>query len=78
MLENLFSKQFLVRRMTMIWMMVMTTIIIKWVISFATTSPRSGTEIAMILGAILTPWATLQGFVFKFYNEARNSISKQE
>lgn len=75
MLADLFNKHYLVRRLVLSWMMVITTILIIWAMKFAVTSPRSGADIAMILAAVLTPWTTLQGFVFKFYNEARNPIA---
>jgi hypothetical protein len=76
MITELFEKHLIVRRAVMIWMMVMTTLVMKWAVVFAVTSPRSGAEVAMILGAILTPWTTLQGFIFKFYNEARQALAR--
>lgn len=71
MLADLFNKHMLMRRGTMVWMMWLTTYVILWATGFATTSLRPGAEIAMMIGALLAPIATLQGFVFKFYNEAR-------
>ena len=39
-----------------------------WAMSFAENYPaRSGAEIAMITGAVLTPWGLMQGFLGKFY-----------
>lgn len=76
MLESL-NKNYLVRRMAIAWMLIMTTYIMKWAVVFAMNSPRSGTDVAMILAAVLTPWSTFAGFIFKFYTEARNSAVKE-
>lgn len=43
----------------------------RWCIRFAETSQRPGTDIAMIIAAVLSAISVLQGYVFKAYLDAR-------
>jgi hypothetical protein len=42
-----------------------------WCIDFAKTSPRSGAEIALILGAVGTPLNALMGYMLAVYRDSR-------
>lgn len=75
-LDNLFNKQMLVRRVSLVFVLALTALTYKWGMDFAMTSARSGVDVAAILAALLTPLTTLQGFIFKFYSEARTAISQ--
>lgn len=59
-----------VRRLTLFWMIWLTTETYLWTINYI--SSLGGLEnvsasAALLIGAILGPVSTLQGFVFKFY-----------
>lgn len=61
-----------IRRASLAVMLTMTVLIFKWATIFASESQKPGIEIAAIIAAILAPLSTLQGFVFKFYNDSRS------
>lgn len=74
-IDNMINKKMLIRRLALVFMFALTAYAYKWSFDFAMISPRSGIDIAAIFAALLTPLTTLQGFIFKFYNEARGSKS---
>lgn len=43
----------------------------KWAAMFATTTDKTGIDVAAIIGAVTGPISILQGFVFKVYAEGR-------
>lgn len=56
------------------WAVLAVTIkLMLWSISFASTSPRSGSEIAEILAAVWGPWNIVQAGVIAWYFNARPS-----
>lgn len=42
-----------------------------WAAIFATTTTKTGSDVAMIIAAVTAPISVLQGFVFKVYSESR-------
>ena len=44
-----------------------------WAMRFAENGNRPGAEVAMIIGAILGPWAIVQGAALKFILEHRRA-----
>ena len=42
-----------------------------WAAVFATTTTKSGSDVALIIAAVTAPISVLQGFVFKVYSESR-------
>lgn len=42
-----------------------------WAAVFATTTAKSGSDVALIIAAVTAPISLLQGFVFKTYSESR-------
>lgn len=77
MLDNLLNKQMLIRRFALLFVLGLTAYAYKWGFDFAYLSPRSGIDIAAILAALLAPLTTLQGFIFKFYSEARTAVTEK-
>ena len=45
-----------------------------WSYVFVTTSPRNGTEVALILGALGAPLSALMGFMFNSYKDSRKGM----
>lgn len=72
------NKHMLIRRFALLFVLGLTAYAYRWGFDFATLSPRPGGDIAMILGAILGPLTTLQGFIFKFYSEARTALQSKQ
>lgn len=62
-----------VRRVMTLGTFVMTVWVIQWAMVFAMSSPRSGADVAMILGAIMVPLNALQGFMFAAYAKGREA-----
>lgn len=65
------DKRAIVRRVMTIGTFCMTMWVIWWAMGFASTSPRTGGEVAMIIGAIMVPVNTLQGYLFSSYSRGR-------
>lgn len=42
-----------------------------WAAVFATTTEKTGADVALIIAAVTAPISVLQGFVFKVYSESR-------
>ena len=66
------DRHLVVRRLTLAWMCGITSWAMLWTMDFAAASPRSGIDVAAIIGAIWVPLSALQGAVIAFYNSARN------
>lgn len=62
-----------VRRIMTLGTFFMTMWVIWWAMGFATTSPRSGADVAMIIGAIMVPVNALQGYLFGAYAKGREA-----
>lgn len=63
----------IVRRVMTLGTFALTVHVIVWAVWFATTSPRTGAEIAVIIGAVMVPVNVLQGYMFARYSQARPS-----
>lgn len=63
--------RYVVRRILLAIVIWMTWEAYKWATGFALTTGKSGTEIAAIIAAVLTPITALQGFTFKFYLDSK-------
>jgi len=57
------------RRIGFYFTLAITYIALDWAIDFASVSTKSGTDISLIIAAIMTPVAGLQGFMAKFYHD---------
>lgn len=64
----------IVRRVMTIGTFLMTMWVIWWCMKFAMESPRSGSDIAMIIGAIVVPVNGLQGYIFGAYVKGRADV----
>ena len=60
-----------VRRAYLVAATVMTWKMTVWSMGFAETSPRNGTDVALIIGAIGVPLSAFTGFVFKVYSDSK-------
>lgn len=60
------------RRITVLWMLWITTEVFMWSMEFAETQP-STIDLGVTLGAILTPLAALHAAIFNFYIKSPNS-----
>ena len=65
------DERMLIRRLMTLGTFAMTMWAIWWSMEFASTSPRSGSDVAMIIGAIMVPLNTLMGYLFAAYNQGR-------
>lgn len=71
MVFELFQKYQLVRRLMMLWTMLLTTHVFLWAIEFVSSTPKAGAEAGLMVAAVTGPLALLQGHVFRLYNDAR-------
>src|SRR5512139_4320892 len=62
-----------VRRIMTLGTFAMTVWVIQWAMVFASGSPRPGSDVALILGAIMVPLNALQGFLFAHYSKGRSA-----
>ena len=60
-----------VRAFTLYVTLWMTWRVTEWAFAFAHISSGSGLETAGVIGAVTAPVCALQGFVFKFYMDAK-------
>lgn len=67
------DRRAVVRRIMTLGTFAMTVWVIQWAMDFASASPRSGADVAMILGAIMVPLNALQGFMFASYAKGREA-----
>lgn len=63
----------IIRRLMTLGTFAMTMWVIWWAMGFASTSPRSGADVAMIIGAIMVPVNALQGYLFGAYARGREA-----
>jgi len=64
------------RRITVIWMLWITTEVFMWSMDFAATKPSS-IDLAATLGAILTPLVGLHAAIFNFYIKSNVDLKKE-
>ena len=67
------DKYMIIRRVMTLGTFAATIWAIWWAMDFAMTSPRSGTDVAMIIGAVLVPVNSLQGYMFGSYSRGREA-----
>ena len=49
--------------------------VVEWSMDFADAHPdMDGTRMAAVIGAVLAPWALLQGAMFKFYTDRKSVV----
>jgi hypothetical protein len=68
-----------IRRAAFVWVLWLTGKTMAWTWDYGWHSNQTGAEIAMVIAAVWTPLAALQGAVFKFYDQAqevRNQFNK--
>jgi len=58
-------RAYLVVATAMVWKLML------WAMGFAETSPRPGTDVALIIGAIAVPISAVTGFAFSNYAASR-------
>lgn len=68
---NFIDNRAVIRRVSFLWVLWMTTEVITWAMDFADHhQDMDGLKMAAILGAILTPWSAMQAAIFKFYADS--------
>jgi hypothetical protein len=67
------DNRLVIRRLMTIGTFIMTMWVIGWSMSFASTSPRAGSDVALIIGAILAPVNALLGYLFGAYSRGREA-----
>lgn len=70
-LGDLIEHRQLIRRLAFFWMMALTTYVTVSLLQWAFTTDRDLLQVAAVIGAFMTPLSALQGYVFSFYNRAR-------
>lgn len=67
-IEKIIVSISLFRRIAFVWALMLTSYCYYWCFNFVMESgARDGTEIALILGAILAPMSALQGYILNTY-----------
>ncbi|MEW5708789.1 MAG: hypothetical protein AB1830_07780 [Pseudomonadota bacterium] len=69
--SELIERHQLIRRLAFFWMMGLTTYVTTSLLQWAFTTDRDLLQVAAVIGAFMTPLSALQGYVFSFYNRAR-------
>lgn len=72
-LFDFIGKNMIIRRVMTLGTFITTLWVIWWAMQFAMNSPRSGSDVAMIIGAILVPVNSLQGYMFGNYSRGREA-----
>ncbi len=67
------DKYMLIRRVMTLGTFATTIWAIWWAMLFAMDSTRPGTDVAMIIGAVLVPVNSLQGYMFGSYSRGREA-----
>ncbi len=67
------DKYMLIRRVMTLGTFAITIWAIWWAMEFAMSSTRAGADVAMIIGAILVPVNSLQGYMFGSYSRGREA-----
>lgn len=68
------DKRAVVRRVMTLGTFAMTMWTIWWAMWFAMESTRSGADVAMIIGAVMVPVNSLQGYIFGAYAKGRSDV----
>lgn len=63
----------IVRRVMTLGTFATTIWAIAWAMQFASASPRAGSDVAMIIGAVLVPVNSLLGYMFSSYSKGRET-----
>ena len=71
------DERMLIRRLMTLGTFAMTMWVIWWAMEFASTSPRNGSDVAMIIGAIMVPVNALQGYLFGAYAKGREAETQR-
>lgn len=74
---DLLDRGYFVRRVLFVWLLVVATWIIWWMLDYAKTSPRSGQDVALICGAINVPITWLVGKVLTAWKDVQPSEGQQ-
>ena len=69
-LAGQFDTGSLMRRLVLVWAMVMVTLVLNWSVEFATSNPAS-VNTALIIGAIGAPLNIMLGHIFSQYTKGR-------
>lgn len=64
----------IIRRSLTIGTFIAVLITLRWSMGFAETSPRSGGDVALILGAVWGPLSALMGYTFGQYTASRKDM----
>lgn len=68
---ELLDRPYMVQRVVLVWVVGTFTYALWWMFDYASTSPRPGAEVAMIIGAINAPLCFLMGAMMSFWREIR-------
>ena len=67
----------IVRRVSFIFVIYMTYLVLDWAMDFANNNPdMDGLKMGAVLGAVMTPWSIMQAAIFKFYSDDRATGTK--
>jgi hypothetical protein len=67
------DNRMVIRRIMTIGTFLMTMWAIKWSMEYAFASTRPGTDIAMVIGAVMVPVNSLLGYMFSVYTSGSNT-----
>lgn len=70
-LAQLVNKHFLIRRTAFLVLLYMTWDAFQWAMRYVESSTRDGTELGLVVAAVLAPVALLQKSIVELYNAAR-------
>ena len=65
----LLDRPYFIRRIVFVWVIVMFTYALWWLMGFAQNSPRPGVDVAAIIAAINAPLSFLVGAVLTFWKD---------
>lgn len=66
---HLLDRSYFVRRIVFVWVIVIFTYSLWWLMDFAQDSPRPGVDVAAIIAAINGPLSFLVGAVLSFWKD---------
>lgn len=66
---EMLDRPYVVRRILLLWLLIVSSVVIWWVFRFAYNSPRPGMEVAAIIGAVNTPLCFLFGAMMGLFRE---------
>jgi len=67
----LLDRPYFVRRIIFVWALVVASVAIWWMLDFAKSSPRGGTDVAAIIAAINAPLSYLVGTVLSSWKDVQ-------